>query len=255
MNLLRMFFVFLLSVAVGSTLAFAQGKCLNSDASLYATCINDIEVTYPSVPAGQAPAITLNVHFFAIAQGQSAPDFFQVRFSHTIAQGMAFVRQDNVTGKAWNHGWLTTEPLIPGNVGPPYFFQVQPCYNKLGTNAYCSGFASLTWSPPGQSATPTQQTPATLPKPGTCKQGFVWRQVNPQDHVCVTAQERQQVANDTAAAAAHTVPRGAVRLTTPQPCLKGYVWRQAASSDYVCVTPQSRAAAQADNAAAAARTN
>jgi hypothetical protein len=94
-----------------------------------------------------------------------------------------------------------------------------------------------------------------MPTPGSCKQGFVWRQVDPRDHVCVTAQERQQIDDENAAAAQHTVSRGAVRVATPQACLNGYVWRQAVPSDYVCVTPQARAAVQGDNAAAPSRTN
>ena len=256
------FCVVMILTATVSTAALAQGGCLNSDVNNSQVCINNIEVSFPPVPAGQAPNVTLNVHFFAIQAGyggfsQPAPDFFQVRFSHTaIGNGLAFVREDKVTGKSWSHGWLITEPWAPGVEGPPYFFQVERCYNNALAPADCFGWASLTYMP-GQGVAPQSAQPASAspPPPGTCKQGFVWRQVDPGDHVCVTPQSRQQVVNDNAAAPQRTVARGAVHLVTPQDCLAGYVWRKAVASDYVCVTPQARAAAQADNAAAPSRTN
>jgi hypothetical protein len=259
------FWVVAILTAALSTAALAQGGCLNSNVSQSQVCINNIEVSFPPVPAGQAPSVTLNVHFFGIsgsgdASNANEPDFFQVRFSHTaVGSGMIFVRQDKVTGKSWSHGWLITEPWVPGAEGPPYFFQVQDCFNTSpGFGAVCNVWANLTYSPPGQGAPPqqsTQQASASMPTPGSCKQGFVWRQVDPRDHVCVTAQERQQIDDENAAAAQHTVSRGAVRVATPQACLNGYVWRQAVPSDYVCVTPQARAAVQGDNAAAPSRTN
>lgn len=241
--------------------AVAQSTCLNSDVGpSNGVCINDVQVTYPSVPPGNPPNITMNVHFIDVNQvGVPPPDFFNVRFSETtawIGGQMNFVRQDKVTGKAWAHGWLITRPMIVNNIGPPYLIEVQWCYSTPLAPAECRPFTHFIYTPPGLGPAPstTQQASAKLPPPGTCKQGFVWRQVDPRDHVCVTTQTRQQVLNDNAAAAQFTVPRGAVHLATPQDCLAGYVWRQAVASDHVCVTPQTRSDTQADNAAAAMRT-
>ncbi|GAA3416592.1 hypothetical protein [Streptosporangium vulgare] len=38
--------------------------------------------------------------------------------------------------------------------------------------------------------------------PDTCKQGYVWRETTPADHVCVTPATREQVRADNAQAAA-----------------------------------------------------
>jgi len=69
---------------------------------------------------------------------------------------------------------------------------------------------------------------ASAPAKGTCKPGYVWREANPEDHVCVTPQQRQQVVNDNAAASQHTESGGRVKIpgTPPAACLQGYVWRQ-----------------------------
>jgi hypothetical protein len=89
---------------------------------------------------------------------------------------------------------------------------------------------------------------------GRCLQGYVWREANQADHVCVTPAERSQVAADNAAAPSRWVngPYG------PHTCIGGYVWREAfhfPSLDDVCVTPAQRSQAAADNAAAVSRVN
>jgi hypothetical protein len=76
-----------------------------------------------------------------------------------------------------------------------------------------------------------------------CKQGFVWRNSTPTDHVCVTPDTRAQGAADNAAASAHT-------LQGSDACLSGYVWREANPQDHVCVTPPRRTQMAKDNAAA-----
>ena len=58
---------------------------------------------------------------------------------------------------------------------------------------------------PATSPTPPSTQAAASPTPGTCKPSFVPRQVNAEDHVCVTTQERQQVVADNSAAPQHTV--------------------------------------------------
>jgi hypothetical protein len=100
----------------------------------------------------------------------------------------------------------------------------------------------------GNSATVTITTDIV----SRCLQGYVWRQANASDHVCVTLAERAQVAADNAAAPSRWVngPSG------PHTCISGYVWREAfrtPSLDEVCVTPAQRSRVAADNAAASSR--
>ena len=79
-----------------------------------------------------------------------------------------------------------------------------------------------------------------------CKQGFVWRETDPTDHVCVTPETRAQTARDNALADQRRVP-------SSDTCQQGFVWREAVPTDHVCVTPQARAQAASDNAQAAQR--
>ena len=44
--------------------------------------------------------------------------------------------------------------------------------------------------------------------PDTCKQGFVWREARPEDHVCVTPRERDVVRNE--------IPTANVRRAQPR---------------------------------------
>ncbi len=87
--------------------------------------------------------------------------------------------------------------------------------------------------------------------PGTCTQGFVWREANPSDHVCVTPDVRDQARNDNAQAGSRRSPNGGPYGADT--CLSGYVWREAYAGDHVCVNPQTRSQAAQDNAAAGSR--
>lgn len=89
---------------------------------------------------------------------------------------------------------------------------------------------------------------ATGPSQGsdTCKQGFVWREAQISDHVCVSPQTRARTRAENYAGGRTTVPGSDV-------CKQGYVWREVVPTDHVCVTPQSRAAAADDNRQAAER--
>jgi hypothetical protein len=87
--------------------------------------------------------------------------------------------------------------------------------------------------------------------PDTCLNGYVWRQANPTDHVCVTPAIRTQTAADNAQAASRRNPAGGA--SGPDTCLQGFVWRDAFADDHVCVTPAARTQAAADDAAAAGR--
>ena len=84
----------------------------------------------------------------------------------------------------------------------------------------------------------------------TCRQGYVWREAFPGDHVCVTPATRAQAAYDNSQAGARRDPNGAYG---PDTCLPGYVWREACPGDHVCVTPETRAQTAEDNRLAATR--
>lgn len=87
--------------------------------------------------------------------------------------------------------------------------------------------------------------------PDTCKQGYVWREATPEDHVCVVPETRAQARRDNAQAR-YRVSRVS-QASGPGTCRTGYVWREATADDLVCVTPAIRAQARADNAAAGSR--
>jgi hypothetical protein len=86
--------------------------------------------------------------------------------------------------------------------------------------------------------------------PDTCKQGYVWREAIPSDHVCVTPAIRQQTWDDNGQASARRDPTGPYGSDT---CVQGYVWRAAFPNDHICVTPQTRQQAQDDNSQARER--
>ena len=113
---------------------------------------------------------------------------------------------------------------------------------------------SQTTTPPEPTPTarPTPRPTATPPRnPDACIPGFVWREVVPSDHVCVTPAVRAQVVSDNQLAAARRNPLGG--SFGPDTCLVGFVWRDAVANDHVCVTGAVRAQAAADNAQAANR--
>jgi hypothetical protein len=81
--------------------------------------------------------------------------------------------------------------------------------------------------------------------PDTCRQGYVWREANADDHVCVRPSVRSQAARDNQQARYRVEPYGGAY--GPNTCRQGYVWREAFSGDVVCVTPQTRSQAARDN--------
>jgi hypothetical protein len=87
--------------------------------------------------------------------------------------------------------------------------------------------------------------------PDTCKQGYVWREAAPNDHVCVTPEVREQARIDNSLADQRRSPTGGA--FGPNTCSQGYVWRDAFPGDVVCVLPQTRAQAYQDNSQAAQR--
>lgn len=88
---------------------------------------------------------------------------------------------------------------------------------------------------------------------GRCLQGFVWREANASDRVCVTPQVRDLTRQDNAQAAARRNPGGGP--SGPDTCRQGFVWREAFANDHVCVTPDVRTRTSQENGQAAARRN
>ena len=86
---------------------------------------------------------------------------------------------------------------------------------------------------------------ATATAPATCMEGYVWRQADATDHVCVTPAQRDQAASENAATGLKNADGT---------CVQGYVWRQANPTDHVCVTPAQRSQFAAENAAEASHT-
>jgi len=108
-------------------------------------------------------------------------------------------------------------------------------------------------------ANPLGGPPPVVPRDDSCKQGFVWREAIPNDHVCVPPGTRSQAAEDNARANARKLPR---RLAVepiggghpgPDFCKPGFVWREVILSDHVCVTPETRDATARDSAMAGQR--
>jgi len=98
-------------------------------------------------------------------------------------------------------------------------------------------------------AAPVAQAPpqeAKAPESDGCRPGFIWREARPEDHVCVTPETRQSVAEDNRQAES----RHESGLDT---CRYGFVWREAFPGDFVCVTPDVRRMTRIDNAQAQER--
>lgn len=85
--------------------------------------------------------------------------------------------------------------------------------------------------------------------PNTCANGYVWREADSRDWVCVTGAVRVQTKADNAAKALRWV-NGAYG---PHTCVVPYAWRGAFPRDDVCVLGDVKNQVAADNAAAGSR--
>jgi hypothetical protein len=79
-----------------------------------------------------------------------------------------------------------------------------------------------------------------------CKPGYVWRDAQDGDGVCVTPAERAEAKAQNGNAANNRRPGGGPY--GPNTCRDGYVWREAFPGDVVCVTPYERQKAKDQNA-------
>ena len=82
-----------------------------------------------------------------------------------------------------------------------------------------------------------------------CASGYVWREAQPADHVCVTPASRALVGQENSMAP----QRWTAGAYGPHTCLQGYVWREAFQGDDVCVTPERRDQVREENRAANSR--
>ncbi len=84
----------------------------------------------------------------------------------------------------------------------------------------------------------------------TCRTGFVWREANAADHVCVPEATRTLTVQQNQAGPDRRAGGGAYG---PDTCKQGFVWREAYAEDHVCTTPAERAQAAFDNRLAPSR--
>lgn len=99
----------------------------------------------------------------------------------------------------------------------------------------------------------TARITITSEMPDRCVVGYVWREANASDKVCVTGATRTQTREENSLAPSRRSPTGGAY--GPNTCLQGFVWREASSDDFVCVPPPSRTQARQDNTEAANRRN
>jgi hypothetical protein len=82
-----------------------------------------------------------------------------------------------------------------------------------------------------------------------CASGYVWREAQPTDHVCVSPESRAVVREENGRAP----QRWTAGAFGPHTCTQGYVWREAFQGDDVCVTPQRRDQVREENSVANSR--
>lgn len=97
-----------------------------------------------------------------------------------------------------------------------------------------------------------ETAPFDVASDGSCAKGYVWRNANSKDHVCVTLSAQQEAAADNAAGPSHALQLSFVK---PDTCISGYVWRQANDIDHVCVLPDVRSQTAEDNKNGPSRTS
>jgi hypothetical protein len=85
-----------------------------------------------------------------------------------------------------------------------------------------------------------------------CKSGYVWRDAQDGDGVCVTPGDRAEAKAQNANAANNRKSGGG--NYGPNTCRDGYVWREAFAGDVVCVTPHERTKAEQQNSDSAKHT-
>jgi hypothetical protein len=102
-------------------------------------------------------------------------------------------------------------------------------------------------------ATGTAQVQISSNLPTLCLLGFVWREANSSDRVCVSGTSRDQARAENNLTASRRSPNGGP--FGPNTCLPGFVWREANASDQVCVPGNARSRVKQENLDGPARVN
>jgi fibronectin type 3 domain-containing protein len=199
---------------------------------------------------GDSPAVEVTATTKTVVVGSvpSAPTDF-----------VATANSDTSISLTWTASTNATSYKLERKDGAAAFTQIATptttSYNDTGLTTLTTYTYRLTASN-ATGDSPTAEVSATtltnLPYgPDTCKFGYVWREVIPEDHVCVTGDIRSQVAAENLLVDER---RSATDRTYGlDTCVYGYVWREAFPGDNVCVPGTSRDQAAADNAAARSR--
>jgi hypothetical protein len=156
-------------------------------------------------------------------------DFFNIRYKNI---------NGGDTQKENRSGSFTFRNVLPNR---RYTIGIQHCKSNFLASSNCSDWAT-------HSVT-TQNVEAM--NPNTCKQGYVWREADATDRVCVTPAVRTQTRNENSLAAQRREPNGGAY--GPNTCKQGFVWREAVANDVVCVPPAVRTQAAEDNKQAGER--
>lgn len=133
-------------------------------------------------------------------------------------------------GTGLNSGLYVVGPLTNACQGSEYATGLNIRYGRHlnAVGLLCGAFPS---PPPQQVA-------------DRCKQGFVWREARPSDHVCVPPASRDRTRRENAQASTRVNPTGTYG---PRSCMQGFVWREAFAGDFVCVAPEVRDLVKREN--------
>jgi hypothetical protein len=181
------------------------------------------------ISAGQSGT---SIQFFWV--GRMGVDFYHVRYR--VSGGD---KQVKISSNSTNGYFFDLNNVKPSAT---YSIRLQACQSNFLASSNCGPWRSVSF------------TTAAAPKPygvDTCNQGYVWREAQPNDRVCVTPAVRTQTRNENNSAADRREPNGGAY--GPNTCKQGFVWREATKNDPVCVIPAVRDQAAEDNRQAEAR--
>lgn len=150
----------------------------------------------------------------------------------------------------WDYGFLTSRVLIHEIKSPNYqsYLLRERTSSRTPLQSLSANGVEITVNNIASSAhqatiTVTFKTDIV----SRCLQGYVLREVDTTDTVCVTEITKSQIKIDNAL--------GLLRRTATGACKSGFVWREAVQKDRVCVTGTVRAQTQTDNQLANSRKN
>jgi hypothetical protein len=187
------------------------------------------DLTMPEVSIWQS-GTSLKLHWV----GRSAVDFYHVRY-----RALGGDKQIKISSNSSNGYFFDLNNVRPSAT---YIVSLQACQSNFLASSDCGAWRSVSL------------TTAAAPKPygvDTCNQGYVWREAQPNDRVCVTPAVRTQTRDENNSAADRREPNGGAY--GPNTCKQGFVWRDATANDPICVIPAVRTQAAEDNRRAGER--